>query len=192
MLKAEFIIVHNGKKALKPREPNGPAPKQLHAHLQANNGRRTERTLSTGDIMSAAMGLLPSEHVFLHGGIAQRESGKPPSSIFHQRATVAAVWREQDGKAYALVRVAGATRSVTGFGRYDRWNADAYSGLGILIHDALQEAKALTGLCDDPNDLDMQVDAPGILADALEDAGHPLARVLRAMDTHTREVTDSI
>jgi hypothetical protein len=84
--------------------------------LKSVNGRRRERTLGAGTIITAAADLRPGEHVFLHGGHVANNYG------YRAVATGAVVFKlPRKRRARVIVALVNATKGSTGFGRLDSW-----------------------------------------------------------------------
>jgi len=102
---------------------------KLQQALSKVNGKRRERLLGLGNIVGAAAGLKPGQHVFLHGGHVANAYGYPAV------ATGAVVWIPK-GKRSALVavRLVNAKRGSTGFGHESNWTADrlGYTCVGAV------------------------------------------------------------
>ena len=96
------------------------AATKLQQALSEVNGKRRERLLGLDNIVGAAAGLKPGQHIFLHGGHVANAYG------YASAATGAVVWIPK-GKRTALVavRLVNATRGSTGFGRESNWTAES-------------------------------------------------------------------
>lgn len=134
----------------------------LNRVVQQANGRRRDRLLTCRDIVLAALDLANGEHVFLHGGHVAK------SYRYKAVATIAVVWRDDQGSARAIVRVGSASKGSTGFGQRRAWGPTPEDTAASV---PVPDLRQMTGL--DCNE-------PAILADALDDLGHAqLATMLR-------------
>lgn len=99
----------------------------LQSVVDRANGRRRTRTLPAQWIADAAADLAPGERQFFHGGHVANAYG------FAAIATVAVVWRDEAGQAYATVTTGNAKRGCTGFGRRDIWTIPTTQELANLV-----------------------------------------------------------
>ena len=89
---------------------------KLQTALAQANGRRRTRLLNLDDLVTAAAGLRPGQHEFLHGGHVANAYGYPAE------ATGAVVWIPIGKRAaFATIEVVNAQRGCTGFGHESSW-----------------------------------------------------------------------